>query len=80
MSVHFIRVQGCDDSTKIRMELSDADADLVARVFAAITSHGGGCRPVASICSTPDDIPVEWGEEAVAEEMAEYTEAVITGD
>lgn len=77
MSVRFIRVEGCDDSTKIRVDLTDEEADLVTRLFAAITSAGGGCMPVASITSG-DPLILNWlTQEMVAEDLDEYPEVVI---
>lgn len=77
MSTRYITVSGCDDSTKIRVDLTDDENDLVTRLFAAITEHGGGCMPTAGIRSEPMSFP-DWADDDYkAEALSEFPYAVI---
>jgi hypothetical protein len=44
-----IRIDGCDDATKLSVELTDSEFEFTERLFAAIATEGGGCCPVPHI-------------------------------
>jgi len=46
MSLYLVQLNGCDDTTKALVELSQDDAETVQRVLAAVSSCSGyGCQP-----------------------------------
>lgn len=50
MTTYVILVEGCDDYTKILMDLSDSEADLIRRVAEAITAASTyDCMPTMRI-------------------------------
>ena len=50
MTAHLIAVSGCDDTTYAQVELTDAEAETVARVFAAVNARSFvGCQPRAEM-------------------------------
>jgi hypothetical protein len=51
MSKYFIYVPGCDDSTKVLMDLTEEEAAVVRKVAVAVTALGGGCAPSMAIAS-----------------------------
>lgn len=57
MSAYLISAEGCDDVTEVVMDLKPAEAAVVARVAAAITAEGGGCRPTLHLSPAPSTTP-----------------------
>lgn len=45
---YYIALTGCDDETVLRLDLTEAEAAAVGRVFAALTERSAhGCQPKA---------------------------------
>lgn len=47
MTNRLIYVSGCDDSTAVVLDLTDAEYAVAQRIAAAVTAAGGGCMPTA---------------------------------
>lgn len=45
MNLYVVKVDGCDDSTTVAIELADDEAATIQRVADLVTRMGGGCRP-----------------------------------
>lgn len=79
MSKHIIRVRGCDDSTAVPMELTDAELATIKKLADAVNAAATyGCKPRIGI----DPTHPTW-DEAVAtysEDVAEVEERIAAAD
>lgn len=46
---YIVRVQGCDDTTNVVVDLTPAELSTVKRIAELVTLHGGGCAPIMQI-------------------------------
>lgn len=64
MKTYTVYVPGCDDSTSVEVDLTDAEAAVVAKVARLVEDAGGGCSPRMYIApgqhdyinETPEDL------------------------
>lgn len=50
MAKYKVSVDGCDDSTEVEIEFTDAEAETVKRVAEAITEESqSGCMPTMTL-------------------------------
>ncbi len=54
MAEYLVRATGCDDSTRVVVELTDIQAAAVRKVAEAVTGAGGGCQPTLSVVAVAD--------------------------
>lgn len=45
MKTYTVYVSGCDDITRIEVDLTDAETAAVAKVARLVEDAGGGCSP-----------------------------------
>ena len=64
MATRLIYVPGCDDSTKVVMDLTDDEFATIAKVAEAVTAAGGGCAPQMFLATDgePSDFDHMWPE------------------
>jgi hypothetical protein len=71
MSEYLVCIDGCDDSTYALVELTDAEAEAVARAFAATNARSFvNCQPKA-LLMPKDDAPSYDLERATEKHWAE---------
>jgi len=55
----YIRIRGCDDTTCIKLEVTEEEFPAIERLVKASQMLGGGCMPTMHIDEDPDESEYE---------------------